>query len=430
MTLSLVFLFSIVGLCVDLGWGYYRKQAAQTAADAAALAGSSYAMGLTPCGTSAPCSTSSCASLSTASALYSACQYAAANGFTDGSGNATVSVTGGTGTPTNGPANSTNYWVQANVSQSLPELFLGFAGFHTATVSARSISGVIGYTSGPPYCIHTLNSSNSNAFFMSGSNSSLTLSGCSMYVNSNSSQALVVNGSASLTNTGGSNIAVVGTANINGASCPSGYTCSAASVSDPLASLAAPTFSGCDVTNGNYTSGSTTINPSNKSVYVFCGTGGSSAITISAATVSFNPGIYIINGGGININSTSVVTGSGVMFYNTATSGKTISGITISGQPNVTLSAPTSGAYRGILFFQDRSTSYSSGNNFNGGSTLALNGTLYFPGSNVTFSGTAAGAASYTAIIAQDLTINGGANFKWDSSGVYTGLASLPYLMQ
>src|SRR5260370_32997359 len=37
-TMSLFMLFGIMGLAVDLGWSYYRKQVAQTATDAAALA--------------------------------------------------------------------------------------------------------------------------------------------------------------------------------------------------------------------------------------------------------------------------------------------------------------------------------------------------------------------------------------------------------
>src|SRR5260370_41898207 len=37
-TLSLLPLFGVLGLVVDIGWAYYRKEAAQTAADAAASA--------------------------------------------------------------------------------------------------------------------------------------------------------------------------------------------------------------------------------------------------------------------------------------------------------------------------------------------------------------------------------------------------------
>jgi Flp pilus assembly protein TadG len=37
-TLAIVPLLGVIGLVVDLGWDYYRRQAAQTAADAAASA--------------------------------------------------------------------------------------------------------------------------------------------------------------------------------------------------------------------------------------------------------------------------------------------------------------------------------------------------------------------------------------------------------
>ena len=37
VAVGIVFLFGLLGLVVDVGWGYYRKQVAQAAADAAAL---------------------------------------------------------------------------------------------------------------------------------------------------------------------------------------------------------------------------------------------------------------------------------------------------------------------------------------------------------------------------------------------------------
>ena len=46
----------------------------------------------------------------------------------------------------------------------------------------------------------------------------------------------------------------------------------------------------------------------------------------------------------------------GVMFYNTGVSGYTAAPITITGSASVVnMSAPTSGTYQGIAFFQDRS---------------------------------------------------------------------------
>jgi Flp pilus assembly protein TadG len=98
-TLSLFTLFGIIGLAVDLGWSYYRKQVAQTAADAAALAAAVVAennagTNTITCGSNnvvcqaaAACPTNG----ATGNNILSGCLYAKANGFTN-SGNQTVTM--------------------------------------------------------------------------------------------------------------------------------------------------------------------------------------------------------------------------------------------------------------------------------------------------------------------------------------------------
>ena len=95
--------------------------------------------------------------------------------------------------------------------------------------------------------------------------------------------------------------------------------------------------------NANGTSG--TLNPG-----VYCG-----GITVSGNGVSatFSSGTYILLGGGLQIKGGANATGSGVMFYNTYNSTYSYSPIVVSAS-STTLSAPTSGTYEGVLFFQDR----------------------------------------------------------------------------
>src|SRR5277367_4449026 len=92
-TLSLFMLFGIMGLAVDLGWSYYRKQVAQTAADSAALAAAvtaenSSGTNIITCGsynvvcqaTATACPT---VTGTPANNIQSGCVYAKANGFTN-----------------------------------------------------------------------------------------------------------------------------------------------------------------------------------------------------------------------------------------------------------------------------------------------------------------------------------------------------------
>ena len=66
------------------------------------------------------------------------------------------------------------------------------------------------------------------------------------------------------------------------------------------------------------------------------------------------PGIYILQGGGLTVSGNSHLTGTGVMIYNASTG--LGDGIDFSGTSTITLSAPTSGAYQGIVFYQNRAS--------------------------------------------------------------------------
>jgi hypothetical protein len=52
-----------------------------------------------------------------------------------------------------------------------------------------------------------------------------------------------------------------------------------------------------------------------------------------------------------------------------------------------------------------------------------LTGSLYFPTTAVSFSNGASGGGN-TAIVADTVNISGGANLKYDSTGLKTGLAA------
>jgi len=154
VTFALVAMCGLMGLAVDLGWSYYVKKSEQTAADAAALAAINSAKMRNPGGPPYACGTSStslfcnhapiaCSSISTSSNLYSACQYARQMGFTDGSGNVTVTVASDITTPApTVPGVQVAYWVTVRVTQQIPQLFSAVLGNTTGTVSARATAAI------------------------------------------------------------------------------------------------------------------------------------------------------------------------------------------------------------------------------------------------------------------------------------------------
>jgi hypothetical protein len=175
-----------------------------------------------------------------------------------------------------------------------------------------------------------------------------------------------------------------------------------AQVDDPLRNVPAPTFdvSSChaqDLTQTDLQHG--------------CYLGG---LTLNGGPYTLEPGTYILYGGGLKANGTgTTITGTGVTFYNTGSgnnnSATGYSPISINGGMNVNLSAPTSGTYGGMLFFQDRnyqSTKNVDSSSFGGGVNETLTGALYFPGTPLTYAGNPNAVVS-SLIIAYQIAING-----------------------
>jgi hypothetical protein len=124
--------------------------------------------------------------------------------------------------------------------------------------------------------------------------------------------------------------------------------------------------------------------------------------------------------GGVNI------TGAGVTFFNTypGTQANKYDGIGINGSGTVTLSAPTSGSFKGLLFYQDPRVSWSAnnGSTIGGGASSVYQGILYFPSTDLTYSGNSTsqpgGVSGYTMLIGYNITINGSASINSDYSAL------------
>src|ERR1035441_1235592 len=191
-------------------------------------------------------------------------------------------------------------------------------------------------------CVYALDPTAANALSISGA-VTINVPSCGVVVDSSSSKAFTFSGAGSFT---AKYFDVVGGYSTSGAVTlsPKPVTGSA-SQADPLTFLTPPTSNVCTYTNYKVSTGSTTLNPG-----TYC-----NGITISGATtVTFNPGTYILMGGGLNVTEASILKGTGVTFFLTKGLGYNYGPLSVSGAVVATLSAPTSGPYYGILFYQDR----------------------------------------------------------------------------
>ena len=278
----------------------------------------------------------------------------------------------------------------------------------------------------PGACLYALDPTAANAFQIAGAQSVYTA--CGVVSESSSSSAFQMEGSETLYLENHAQVSVVGGANLTGQTylydTISGKDVSAVQTTnpgDPLASISAPTSGtivGKSPTNYNMNSlpPNDTISPG-----IYCG--GLTIGNTNGATYTFSPGVYIMAGGGLTLNSLAQVSGTGVTVYNTSSAGWGCSSsynytpITISGQVTATLSAPTSGSYEGILFFGNRtgcSTVGSCVDQINGGSTAILNGALYFKSDEIEITGS--NASGYTMLVADKVYINGNSNFGENGS--------------
>jgi Flp pilus assembly protein TadG len=404
-----LFLIGALGFAIDGGQMFAHQQMAQAAADAAAQAGimsvlnGTNATSTYPFGTgSTPIASSAC----TTTDGRTPCVYARDNGFGGTASDAVTlsfpsSVSGTTLSSVTVPA------IEVTVQRTIQIGFIRFIGGpSTTTVTARAIAGITGIVS--PNSIVVLGSG-PNAF-QATNGASVTVSGGVIAVNSSDSDAMTISGGTTVTASG---INVAGGAVVSGGSTATpSPTTGTSVVADPLAGLPSPTVGGCTfATQYSPGYGTWTLNPG-----VYCG-----GIAISnGATATFNPGTYIINGGGLNFSGGTTNTGNGVTFYLTGTNA-TYSSVTISNGAAVTFSAPTSGTYMGIVFYQDRSITSASNATFTGGSSMLVTGTLYFPTTSVSYSNGSA-LAGYTAIVASKVAFTGGTNIKYDATGTKTGL--------
>jgi Flp pilus assembly protein TadG len=398
----------MVALSVDVSDWYGTKRAMQSAADAGALGGE---LQIYQQGTSAQ---------------------AIAAGTTDAQLNATGLAAGATVSVTvdpNSQAVTATLTKQANVM--LAGIFLGSAP--TITVSATAGLVTTSGGSGTPYCLlitSPTSPSGSDALVVTGG-SHIQASGCNAVVNS-TAQSGLTNGSASSVNNGSTitDKSICGP----GAFYHDSSTYNAAptacnAVSDPLASLTAPsnvngacTYNNYSIDSSNslsYTDGSNnahslkyqsafTMSPG-----VYCG-----GIALNgSAPVTMQAGIYIVRGGSFSMtNSSPTVSGTGVSIYLTGNG----SLLNVS-NGTLTISAPTTGSMAGISIYEDHSSTTGTINNYMTNSGVVNStGVMYFGNQNVIIGGGfQSKPSSYTILVAYTLNISNGSTLYLNSN--YSG---------
>jgi hypothetical protein len=456
---ALVVLIGFMGFAIDMGVARYEKRIQQTAADAAALAGASnlgYG-GVTAAGQDA----------------------SESDGFQDnGGGNVSACGTGAAiGTvcvqinnpPAAGPHASDPKYVEALVAAVHPTYFARILGINKQAITARAVATNL---AGPP-------GSNSTTCWLSlGAPSSMIEIGdsvkgtpqvnaqyCTIEDNGNlctSGTAIVNAGSIAVSGawgglSGGGGSCTGGTVSpqpVTGVPavgdpvagnitdpCPGGTggLCTTSLGQIKINSTGSCSGGGCSNVSCNSAAQQCTVNP---------GTYDSICINVnSGTTVNFASGLYVMTGGStcnagtdFSVNAQATICNSstpcsgmpstandGVTFY-MAGSGS----VNIAGGATSELTAPNSGTYEGILFYQDPTDTATA--SIEGNANSFYQGALYFPTARLVFGGTSGtfnSGAAYTFLIANYTTVDGTAtiDINSDVSGLSGGGGPLVGLM-
>ena len=425
---ALVFpvLLAFMGLSLDIGFIYDLKRRQQNAANAAAMGGA-WEKWRRHTGRI------------TAAAKYDARM----NGFADKAltgGNPDVTVTVNPDYTHGG----TSGYVEVEIEEIVQTYFMRVLGEETVTVRSRAVAGLEKYADA---CVIALDPDDGGALRLNGG---ATLDAdCGIFVNSTANNALVVNGQPGcLLASSYSGIGVSG-----GFFNPSGTPCvspdpvpNMPQIEDPLAYMTSyapstPAIADCDWTDRHVQT-----NSGDPPVYlspgVYCSSLISTAVTdpntgittwetsyeatlkiSGGGSVVFNAGFYVL-ASGMRITGSANVSGTGVTFYNTSLQEYSadpnswqnfaIAGTTGANNVKFQVSAPDSGDYEGMLFWEDDAAPTFDGDGnkrrhfFGGNASSYMTGAIYAPNSELAWAGTNT-SADWTMIVGNTIVVEGDA---------------------
>ncbi len=333
--------------------------------------------------------------------------------------------------PVSGPYTGVADHTEVVLEQVVPTYFAGVFGQNFVTVRSRSVTGLIKWGDA---CVIALDPSRPMTMQITGT---ATLAAqCGIQVNSTADNALFLNGTPLCLQSQTMIGVTGGTFGAGNSPCVSPEPVQAPAVNDPLNYLhhIAPYYGGtCDYNNVHVTSadGFTQLQPGTYCAGTKLGfktnettgltIGGQipkPAIQITGGEVDFAPGVYVLLGG-MSITGASVVTGDEVTFFNTSSSPNMFTSwgeFDIAGDASVTLSAPSSGDYEGVLMWDDyRAPDRRPSHTIIGSATSTFGGALYFKETTITYGGEGT-SASCGMVVADRITVVGNALVPGDDA--------------
>ncbi len=338
--LGLAVLLGMAALTIDVGLAYVARRDMQNAADAAALAAADVLL----------------EGQSSVLAANAARDLALQNGYANNAADVTVTISI---PPTSGPHSGDSDFVEVLIEHPIDAVMARAVGKTSFDISARAVAGIDRVPK--PYSIITLSETACQAMQFNGQ-VNLTIADAGTLTNSECTvNAFSTDGTVNVATSAND---VVGGWNMTGNSGDVDLPPSRAGhYDDPLIGVPVPTPTSEPVQTCPTYGGSPgtvilqpgvydcTIDPPGQwglqfepgDYYI---TGG--IVLNGGGDATFGPGLYFLQGQGLIITGNGVVTGDEVTFY--IDEGQ----VTLTGNGDTQLTAPTSGTYEGIVIFQNR----------------------------------------------------------------------------
>ncbi|HTK74952.1 MAG TPA: hypothetical protein VL371_06800, partial [Gemmataceae bacterium] len=237
-------------------------------------------------------------------------------------------------------------------------------------------------------------------------NGTMNVVGAPLIVDSTAPDAISATGGGHITVSSDKEIDVSGSPGVSGSGTVTGtIKTNQPPTPDPLAYLPEPSPSGATSYNKVNVAGNRveTVSPG-----VFRG-----GISVSGqGSLIMNPGIYFMDGGGFSFTGSGSLSAIGVMIVNLPSSNS--DRININGSGAITISPMTSGIYRGISLWQQRSSTNEI--DVTGNGATQISGTFYAQHGTLNVTGNGGTDVLGSQYISYDMKVNGGGTFNvnWD----------------
>ena len=265
------------------------------------------------------------------------------------------------------------------------------------------------------YCVVSLEETSATGITATG-DGTIDL-GCGMITNSTSISAAIATGSSEVYATP---IAAVG--NVSDSDHWNGAELLPFTVKqeDPFEDVNPPSFSPCP--------GAANRIRNNSSQAAIDRTADTGVVCVSeidaGGTVNLGSATYVIDGGDLTVGAQGRLTCNGctiILTNSSASSTATIGDVDINAGAEINMSAPTTGTYQDILFYQDRRATSGSNtvNKINGNSSSTFTGAMYFPNQQLQVNGNAGLNFSCAQFVARRVEFSGNGSITNTCPGGY-----------